>query len=255
MDDANRQQERTEGVAAAVGQLGSAAQDIARNAASAADQAGQTRTLVEQGSQEVANAQRAMRELSLAIDQSSSTLQVLNGKTCDIGQILDVIRSVSEQTNLLALNAAIEAARAGEAGRGFAVVADEVRNLAHSTQRSTAQIHDLIEQLQAHAGNSVTTMAQSLDSTEKGVLITDQAELKLQHIQVGISAMDSMNLSVAAATEEQTTVIEALNREIHEMKALNQATMANLQDTLQACQALQAESVSLKALVGGFKLV
>jgi len=252
LGDADRQLGRTQSMATAIDQLGAAAGEIARNAATAAGQARDTRVLVEEGSSEVVNTQRAMRELSGAIDASSRTLRSLNGRTTDIGQILDVIRAVSEQTNLLALNAAIEAARAGEAGRGFAVVADEVRNLAHSTQRSTAQIHGLIEQLQVDAGSSVSSMAQSLDSTERSVVISNLAEEKLQRVRAGIGAMDSVNLAMAAATEEQTSVIEGLNLDIREIASLNQAGVASLEDTLQACRVLEAQSLGLRELVAGF---
>ena len=146
----------------------------------------------------------------------------LNAKTVDIGHILEVIKGISEQTNLLALNAAIEAARAGEAGRGFAVVADEVRSLAHRTQSSAQEIQQMIEQLQVDARQSVTTMTESQRQSESSVSIADQAGERLVAVTRSIGEIDAMNQSVATATEEQTAVIESLNMDIIEINTLNQ---------------------------------
>ncbi|MGH8487069.1 MAG: methyl-accepting chemotaxis protein, partial [Pseudomonas sp.] len=155
MSNSVEQASRTSSVAAAINQLGAAAQEIARNAADASQQATDVRHLAEEGSQVLEKTIAAMHLLSGKISASSSNIETLNSKTVDIGQILEVIKSISEQTNLLALNAAIEAARAGEAGRGFAVVADEVRNLAHRTQDSAQQVQKMIEELQVGARQAV----------------------------------------------------------------------------------------------------
>ncbi|WP_411908285.1 methyl-accepting chemotaxis protein [Pseudomonas fluorescens] len=170
MVNSDEQANRTNSVAAAINQLGAAAQEIARNAAQASSQASDARHLAEDGQQVVERNIKAMTQLSSMISTSSTNIEALNSKTVNIGQILEVITSISQQTNLLALNAAIEAARAGEAGRGFAVVADEVRNLAHRTQESAQQVQTMIEELQVGARDSVTTMSESqrhsLDSVE-----------------------------------------------------------------------------------------
>jgi len=210
MANSDEQACRTNSVAAAINELGAAAQEIARNAADASHQASGARHQAEDGRQVVEQNISAMRELSAKISASCVQIEALNAKTVDIGQILEVIKGISEQTNLLALNAAIEAARAGEAGRGFAVVADEVRNLAHRTQSSAQEVQQMIEQLQIGAGASVQTMTESQRQSESSVSIADRAGERLGEVTQRIGEIDGMNQSVAAATEEQTAVIESL---------------------------------------------
>ncbi|MEB0299174.1 methyl-accepting chemotaxis protein, partial [Pseudomonas sp. 10S4] len=171
MFNSDQQASRTNSVAAAINQLGAAAQEIARNAAQASNQASDARSLAEDGQQVVDRSIKAMNQLSTMLSASSTNIESLNSKTVNIGQILEVITSISQQTNLLALNAAIEAARAGEAGRGFAVVADEVRNLAHRTQESAQQVQTMIEELQVGARESVSTMSESQRHSQDSVEI------------------------------------------------------------------------------------
>ena len=254
MANSDEQASRTNSVAAAINELGAAAQEIARNAADASQQASGARHQAEDGRQVVEQNISAMRELSAKISASCVQIEALNAKTVDIGQILEVIKGISEQTNLLALNAAIEAARAGEAGRGFAVVADEVRNLAHRTQSSAQEVQQMIEQLQIGAGASVQTMTESQRQSESSVSIADRAGERLGEVTQRIGEIDGMNQSVAAATEEQTAVIESLNMDITEINTLNQQGVENLQSTLSACGDLDQQARRLKQLVDSFRI-
>lgn len=254
MVNSDEQASRTNSVAAAINQLGAAAQEIARNAADASQQASGASHQAEDGRKVVEQNIEAMKQLSNNISASCAQIEALNTQTVGIGQILDVIKGISEQTNLLALNAAIEAARAGEAGRGFAVVADEVRSLAHRTQTSAQEIHGMIEKLQVGARDSVSTMTESQRQSESSVGIANQAGERLGSVTRSIGEIDAMNQSVATATEEQTSVIESLNMDITEINTLNQEGVENLHSTLRACGDLEQQAARLKQLVGSFRI-
>ncbi|WP_242208161.1 MULTISPECIES: methyl-accepting chemotaxis protein [unclassified Pseudomonas] len=254
MYNSDQQASRTSSVAAAINQLGATAQEIARNAAQASNQASDARGLAEDGQQVVDRSIKAMNQLSSMLSASSSNIESLNSKTVNIGQILEVITSISQQTNLLALNAAIEAARAGEAGRGFAVVADEVRNLAHRTQESAQQVQTMIEELQVGARESVSTMSDSQRHSQDSVEIANLAGERLNSVTQRIGEIDGMNQSVATATEEQTAVVESINVDITEINTLNQEGVENLQATLRACSDLEQQASRLKQLVGSFRI-
>jgi methyl-accepting chemotaxis protein len=250
----DEQSARTNSVAAAINELGAATQEIARNASDASSQASQAREQAEDSRAVVEKTIQAMTSLSAKISDSRIQIQTLNTSTDNIGQILDVIKSISQQTNLLALNAAIEAARAGEAGRGFAVVADEVRNLAHRTQESADQVHTLIVALQLGSHEAVENMNQSQASSLDSVDVANQAGSRLVSVTQRIGEIDGMNQSVAAATEEQTAVVETLNVDISQINMLNQQGVANLNETLTDCAALSQQAGRLKQLVASFKI-
>ena len=245
---------RTNSVAAAINELGAATQEIARNAADASQHASGASEQAHGGREVVEEAISAMTALSQRISESCAQIETLNASTDEIGKILDVIKGISQQTNLLALNAAIEAARAGEAGRGFAVVADEVRNLAHRTQESAEEIHRMITSLQVGSREAVHTMNTSQVSSEQTVQVANQAGVRLASVTQRIGEIDGMNQSVATATEEQTAVVESLNLDITQINALNQQGVENLNDTLRHCDQLAQQAGRLKQLVGSFRI-
>ncbi|MCE4071605.1 methyl-accepting chemotaxis protein [Pseudomonas nitroreducens] len=254
MSNSDEQSNRTNSVAAAINELGAAAQEIARNAADASHHATDASHQAGDGRQVVEQTISAMNQLSDKISSACANIEALNSRTVNIGQILEVIKGISEQTNLLALNAAIEAARAGEAGRGFAVVADEVRNLAHRAQESAQQIQKMIEELQVGAREAVDTMTESQRYSLESVEIANRAGERLASVTHRIGEIDSMNQSVATATEEQTAVVDSLNMDITEINTLNQEGVENLQATLRACADLENQAGRLRHLVDSFRI-
>ncbi|QNH02505.1 methyl-accepting chemotaxis protein [Pseudomonas sediminis] len=254
LQHSDQQANRTESVAAAINQLGAAAHEIASNAAATSQHSSLASELAAQGQDVLGQSISTTRELSEKIANACTTIETLNAKTDDIGQILDVISGISQQTNLLALNAAIEAARAGEAGRGFAVVADEVRSLAHRTQASAQQIQQMIDELQEGARQAVNIMTESQRQSESTVRTADNAGERLGLVATRIGEIDGMNQSVATATEEQTAVVESINQDVDEINVLSQSCIINLRTSLAACENLSAQARRLDLLVGGFRL-
>ncbi|WP_372490492.1 methyl-accepting chemotaxis protein [Pseudomonas sp. WHRI 8519] len=195
-----------------------------------------------------------MGTLSTNLALSQDNILALNKQTVGIGQILDVIKAVSEQTNLLALNAAIEAARAGDAGRGFAVVADEVRALAHRTQKSTEEINSLIVGLEHQTQLTVEGMAESKRLGEASATVIESTGQQLSTVLQKIKDIDGMNLSVAAATEEQTNVVGAIGEDMAQIEALTAACAHNLELIRSSCVSLDAQALELNQMLTRFKL-
>ena len=206
------------------------------------------------GQQVVTHARDTINQLSQDVAQVGEVIESLATHTKSIGGILDVIRAISEQTNLLALNAAIEAARAGEAGRGFAVVADEVRNLASRTAASTDEVQVMIDKLQAEAARAVSAMELSRNRSHEGVQAVDEASQALSGISGQIAQISDMNIQVAAATEEQSTVVEEVNRNVSEINEITQRTAQTAEAAAAASDALNNLAHRLDTLVARFKV-
>lgn len=201
-------------LASAVTQMAATIRDVARNTDCARTEAGTVQTNTQQGTQVVAGTIDCIHVMSQAIQHSTEAVNVLADESRRIGEILDVIGAISEQTNLLALNAAIEAARAGEAGRGFAVVADEVRSLATRTRDSTVSIRAIIETLQQGTHRAVSEMRQTAHASAMAVQHADEVKQALQNISGSVMRMMEMNTQIATAAEEQSVVAEQLSRNV-----------------------------------------
>ncbi len=248
------QRDRTVQVATAIHEMGATVSEIAGNASLAADVAKQANEQADAGAQVVAQARHGIVGLSGEIEQVAGVIESLASQTDSIGSILDTIRSISEQTNLLALNAAIEAARAGEQGRGFAVVADEVRNLASRSAASTAEIQSMINSLQEQSARAVSAMAQGRNQSLRVVTQADEANGALDQITGHITQISDMNIQVATATEEQSSVVGELNRNVEDINQLTMETADIAHHLTESSRNLQHLSGELDKLVGNFRL-
>lgn len=241
-------------IAASIEELGATAHEIASSAAQGASEATSVRKMSEEGVLLSNDSVRMIETLSVKVASSKVSIENLSLKTDKIGAILDVIKGISEQTNLLALNAAIEAARAGEAGRGFAVVADEVRNLAHRTQVSALEINQMISELQGDVRIAVDCMLESQAQGDASVALIKRAGEGIEQLTQGVSEMDRMNLSVAAATEEQSSVVVALGSDIDGVNSRNREFVEGLHRNIRSCAGLDEQALLLQKLVSGFKV-
>lgn len=210
------QEQQANLIATAINQMSAAIQEVASSALATSERANQADEKTQSGYDKVTRNIQAIEQLSSAIKGASQVIEQLNGESEKISQVLAVIQSIAAQTNLLALNAAIEAARAGEAGRGFAVVADEVRTLATNTQKATESIRTMIENLQSAAKEAVMAMAQSQTHADSSVHNAQQAGDVLGEIRSSVGTIVDMNVQISAATEEQTIVAEDINKNISE---------------------------------------
>lgn len=250
----SRQQSETNQVATAMNQMTATVQEVARHATHAAEAATSADHDSSEGRSIVVATMKLIENLAREINSASTVISQLEHDSENIGSVLDVIRGIAEQTNLLALNAAIEAARAGEQGRGFAVVADEVRNLASKTQQSTSEIQEMIEKLQLGARSAVKAMHESSSHAEDTVKHSSQAAASLEKITAAVSMIKDMNAQIAIAAEQQSSVSEEINKNIVNISMVVNETADGASQTSSASGELARLSNELQKLVGQFKI-
>jgi len=250
----NSQKVETDQVATAMHEMAATVQEVARNAEEASEAAVAADQQAREGDRVVNEAISQIERLSDEMSHSTEAMGELKRESDKIGSVLDVIKSVAQQTNLLALNAAIEAARAGEAGRGFAVVADEVRSLAQRTQKSTEEIEELIAGLQNGTQQVATIMDNSRSLTLSSVELTRSAGSSLTNITRTVSAIQAMNQQIAAAAEQQSATAEEINRSVLNVRDVSEQTSAASEETAASSVELARLGTHLQVLVGRFKV-
>ncbi|MGE8439235.1 MAG: methyl-accepting chemotaxis protein [Pseudomonas palmensis] len=249
-----QQSQQMEQVATAINEVSYAVQDVARNAEHASSEMQDAQQRAEQGRQSIHGSLLKIDELSGTIDQAVQVIQALAGQSTRIGSVLEVIRSIAEQTNLLALNAAIEAARAGEQGRGFAVVADEVRLLAQRTQQSTAEIQQMIEHLQGQSEAAVKAIDASSLASRETVEQASEAGASLDAISQALHNLSALNASIASATLQQSHVVEEINHNVTQTAELSRQTAVAAHQSSSAGAALNQLSEQLGQLLRQFRV-
>lgn len=249
-----KQQEETDQVATAMNEMTASVQEVARTATSAAEAARNADNEAKSGKQVVLDTMQSIDTLASEVEKAAVTLSELEADIGNIGAIVDVIRGITEQTNLLALNAAIEAARAGEHGRGFAVVADEVRTLAARTQSSTHEIEEMVSRLQQGARAAVKVMNESRESAKTSVEKAASAGSALDSITAMISTMDEMSTQISDAANEQSSVAENINRGIVNISQIADLTTDGARASSEAVETLSTLSSHLQDASGKFKV-
>ncbi len=244
----------TDQMATAISQMSATVKDVARSTTDAAAMSQRVNTSTVQGKAEIENTISLIQGLSLQAEQTSQIIGELKGESNAISSVLDVIRGVADQTNLLALNAAIEAARAGEQGRGFAVVADEVRNLAKKTQESTVSIQNMIANLQSGSERAATSMQETLGKAQAGASNVVRAGELLEEIAEGIASISDRNIQVASAAEEQSLVAEEIHRNVNDINSLVIQVSAGAEQTAVTSRELARLAEQQQGLVGRFRV-
>lgn len=254
----NSQKEETDQVATAMHEMSATVQEVARNAEQAALAATEADSEADsearEGDRVVTEVVTQIERMATAVVRSTEAMTALQGESDKIGSVMNVIRAVAEQTNLLALNAAIEAARAGEAGRGFAVVADEVRGLAQRTQKSTEEIEGLVAALQNGTQQVASIMHTSRDLTDSGVELARRAGASLGNITRTVSNIQAMNQQIAAAAEEQSAVAEEISRSVVNVRDVSEQTAAASEETAASSTELARLGGQLQMMVSRFRL-
>ncbi|WP_339079075.1 methyl-accepting chemotaxis protein [Pseudomonas sp. TMP9] len=253
-DGMQQQYREVDQVATAFQEMSATAQDVAHNAAQAAEAARTADQASREGIDVIAQTTSSIELLSKEMSVAMQEVEGLADSSEKIGSVLEVIRSIAEQTNLLALNAAIEAARAGEAGRGFAVVADEVRNLAKRTQDSVEEIRQVIEGLQSGTKEVVSTMHSSHRQAQGSVSQVEQAVAVLQRISQAVSVITDMNLQIASAAEEQSSVAEEINRNVASIRDVTESISSQADESAKISQGLNKLANHQQSLMDQFRV-
>ena len=248
-----RQQAEIEQVATAMNEMTSTVQEVARNTQSAAEAADNANIQAGIGAQKVSNAVQVIQSLSTDIEDTEQSIQELANNSVEIGTVLDVIKGVAEQTNLLALNAAIEAARAGEQGRGFAVVADEVRTLASRTQESTAEIQSMIEKIQQGTKNAVNKMADVRQRSNEGLENVSSSSEAIQEMREAVETMNTLNTQIASAAEEQSVVSETIAENIENINQVSNTTGTTAAEMANTTQGLVELASGIHNMINQFE--
>nr|WP_223457702.1 methyl-accepting chemotaxis protein [Pseudomonas sp. A-R-26] len=249
-----QQNNEIEQAATAVNEMTSAVEEVARNAVSTSEASKNATTSAGDGRDLVQETVSAIERMSADVQSTATLIGDLANESRDIGKVLDVIRGLADQTNLLALNAAIEAARAGEAGRGFAVVADEVRALAHRTQQSTSEIERMIGSIQSGTEHAVDSMRNSTERAESTLNIARGAGMSLDTINSAIVEINERNLVIASAAEEQAQVAREVDRNLVNIRDLSVQSATGANQTSAASNELSRLAVDLNTMVGRFSL-
>lgn len=251
-NDLRKQASEIEQLATAMNEMAATISEVAQHAQSTSDATGESQQFANDGHGIVTNVMTSIRSLASGVEEASTVIATVQQESVNIGAILDTIQAIAEQTNLLALNAAIEAARAGEQGRGFAVVADEVRTLAARTQHSTSEIKTLIERLQHSSSTAVGAMAAGVKQANYSVQEADKAGDALQQITLSVTSITDMTHQIASATEEQSLVVKEMDRNLIQVNQLTERTKEHSSKADEASERLETTARKLQAITKRF---